>query len=136
MSPIWLSPQPAPGLNRGRPLGRSPGAALIYGDGAITPAIFVLHAAGIFCQSPSAARSAAVRRGYFRIRGGTRAQSQLGAAIAALGYCKFVTGSIEEAIPAQERARSNCGRLDACGGRPLGGECAVDLIDRAAARLS
>jgi tetratricopeptide (TPR) repeat protein len=25
-------------------------------------------------------------------------------AIAALGYCKFVTGSIEEAIPAQERA--------------------------------
>ena len=25
-------------------------------------------------------------------------------AIAALGYCKFITGSIEEAIPAQERA--------------------------------
>jgi tetratricopeptide (TPR) repeat protein len=28
----------------------------------------------------------------------------LGHAITALGYCKFVTGSIEEAIPAQERA--------------------------------
>jgi hypothetical protein len=31
--------------------------------------------------------------------------------------------------------RSNCGHLDGCRGRPLGGECAVDLIDRAAARL-
>ena len=28
----------------------------------------------------------------------------MGHAITALGYCKFVTGSIEEAIPAQERA--------------------------------
>ena len=31
-------------------------------------------------------------------------------AIAALGYCKFVTGSIEEAIPAQEPAIRLTGR--------------------------
>ena len=36
------------------------------------------HGACALCQSPSAARAAAVRRGHFTIRDGTRVQPQLG----------------------------------------------------------
>ena len=63
-----------------------------------------LHVELVCAESPGAARTAAVRGGHFRIRDGTRVQSQLGTRNSDSGILQIHNRSIEEAIPARERA--------------------------------